>query len=237
MKKKNILILGLIILLLAMIGLVFYIKSESPITEVENTFIGRVIELHNSYILVEPNEDEEERKSSDKFHISLNNDEGKNYEVGNIVKITYTGDIKESYPAQIKTTKIELQSIEGFKLTFHQEPGNVKRQIIDKSVDKNYDYNVYIYNGTVEITIGNRTYPLERALKENKITMEEIINKAAKDFPDAISYDDGGSIEYHYEDYTIIKRHTENIQSHTLIENQDVYIGNKNLKLTDITDS
>ena len=37
------------------------------------------------------------------------------------------------------------------------------------------------------------------------ITMEEIIKKANKDFPNAVSYDDGRSIEYHYENYTIIK--------------------------------
>jgi hypothetical protein len=31
--------------------------------------------------------------------------------------------------------------------------------------------------------------------------MEEIIAKANKDFPNEVSYDDGGSIEYHYELY------------------------------------
>ena len=51
--------------------------------------------------------------------------------------------------------------------------------------------------------------------------------KANKDFPNATSYDDGGSIEYHYENYTIIK-------CHTLDGNRDVYIGTKDLKLKDI---
>lgn len=57
--------------------------------------------------------------------------------------------------------------------------------------------------------------------------MEEIIAKANKDLPDAISYDDGGSIEYHYENYTIIK-------FHTLDGNRDVYIGNKNMTINDL---
>ena len=57
--------------------------------------------------------------------------------------------------------------------------------------------------------------------------MEEIIAKANKDLPDAIPYDDGGSIEYHYENYTIIK-------FHTLDGNRDVYIGNKNMTINDL---
>lgn len=57
--------------------------------------------------------------------------------------------------------------------------------------------------------------------------MEEIIAKANKDLPFAISYDDGGSIEYHYENYTIIK-------FHTLDGNRDVYIGNKNMTINDL---
>lgn len=57
--------------------------------------------------------------------------------------------------------------------------------------------------------------------------MEEIIAKANKDLPDAISYDDGGSIEYHYENYTIIK-------FHTLDGNRDVYIGTKNMTINDL---
>lgn len=40
-------------------------------------------------------------------------------------------------------------------------------------------------------------------------------------------YKDGGSMEYPYDNYTIIK-------FTTLSRNGDVYIGTKNLKLTDI---
>ena len=61
--------------------------------------------------------------------------------------------------------------------------------------------------------------------------MEEIIEKASKDEKDgkitAEMYKDGGSMEYHYDNYTIIK-------FATLSGNGDVYIGTKNLRLTDI---
>ena len=71
----------------------------------------------------------------------------------------------------------------------------------------------------------------ELTMNGNKITMEEIISKANKDEKDgkikADMYKDGGSMEYHYENYTIIK-------CHTVDGNRDVYIGTKDLKLTDV---
>lgn len=203
-----------------------YIKAKKENND-EHSFFGIIIESHQSYIIVEPNENEEERKSADKFRIKLSNDNDAIYEVGTNVKITYIGGINESYPAQIGTTKIELKSVDSFNLIFNQTPGNVKKQIIVKNANKMYDYDVYVWNGDVEIIIDNKTYSLEKALKENKITMDEILTKANKDFPDAPSYDDGGSIEYHYDNYTIIKLHT-------IDGNRNIYFGNKNLKLKDV---
>ena len=57
--------------------------------------------------------------------------------------------------------------------------------------------------------------------------MEEIITKANKDIPNAVLYDDGGSMEYHYDNYTIIK-------CNTLDGNRDVYIGDKTMTLNDV---
>ena len=83
--------------------------SNDTVSHDEHSFYGKILEVSSSYIIVEPNEKEEERKSSDKFHIELKND-NTIYKVGTNVKITYVGDIKESYPAQIGTTKIEIVS-------------------------------------------------------------------------------------------------------------------------------
>lgn len=203
-----------------------YIKAKKEDND-EHSFFGRVVESHQSYIIVEPNEGEEERNSSDKFHIKLGEYNDAIYKVGTNVKITYIGGINESYPAQIGTTKIELKSVDNFELIFNQEPGNVKRQIIDKKTNKTYDYNVYIYNGNVEIVIDKKTYSLEDALKDNRITMNEIIEKANQEIENPIMYRDGGSVEYHYDDYTIIKLHT-------IEGNRDVYIGNKDLILNNL---
>lgn len=260
-KNKKVLIGILIAVLIIVIGAVaVYILIEKDVTNRENLdfrtenissspvdtknnddnehyFFGKVIESTASYIIVEPNENEEIRKSSDKISIGLGKFNDAIYKVGTNVKVTYDGTVMESYPAQVRAIKIELKSIEKFNLAFYQKTmisPNQKETIISKGEIANIDYNVYAFEGHVAINLNSdssnlteSSLSLREALLQNKITMEEIIAKANKDFPNATSYDDGGSIEYHYENYTIIK-------CHTLDGNRDVYIGTKDLKLKDI---
>ncbi len=254
-KNKKVIIGILIAVLIVAIGVVVVYKliensvtnradfnfkveniSSNPVNTVnheqnEHSFFGKVIESTASYIIVEPNEDEDIRKSSDKISISLGEYNDAIYEVGTNVKITYDGTIMESYPAQVKVTKIEVKSTENFEIIFKDrqpiDSYNKVYVILDKSETNKYDYTIYAYDGSVNIRIDGKEYSLKEALLENKITMEEIIAKANKDFPDAVSYDDGGSIEYHYENYTIIK-------CHRLDGNRDVYIGTKEMTLNDV---
>lgn len=213
--------------------------SSNPVAtenldENEYSFFGKIIESNEKRIIVEPNEDEEERKSTDKISIGLGEDNDAIYMVGTNVKITYNGTIMDSYPAQVKATKIELKSTENFEILFYdkQPQSDIKaHKIVDKNETDKYDYDVYGYDGSVNIRIDGKDYSLKEALLENKITMEEIIAKANKDEKDgkikADMYKDGGSMEYHYKNYTIIK-------CHTVDGNRDVYIGTKDLKLTDV---
>ena len=254
-KNKKVIIGILIAVLIVAIGVVVVYKliensvtnradfnfkveniSSNPVNTVnheqnEHSFFGKVIESTASYIIVEPNEDEDIRKSSDKISISLGEYNDALYEVGTNVKITYDGTIMKSYPAQVKVTKIEVKSTENFEIIFKDrqpiDSYNKVYVILDKSETNKYDYTIYAYDGSVNIRIEGKEYSLKEALLENKITMEEIIAKANKDFPDAVSYDDGGSIEYHYENYTIIK-------CHRLDGNRDVYIGTKEMTLNDV---
>ena len=200
----------------------------------ENYFYGKIIEATNKYIIVEPNKEEKVRESSDKISIGLEENSDVVYMIGTNVKITYDGTIMESYPAQIIATKIELKSAENFEILFYdkQPQSDIKvHKIVDKNETDKYDYDVYGYDGSVNIRIDGKDYSLKDALLENKITMEEIIAKANQDEKagkiKADMYKDGGSMEYHYENYTIIK-------CHTLDGNRDVYIGTKDLKLTDV---
>jgi len=72
---------------------------------------------------------------------------------------------------------------------------------------------------------------LKDALLNNKITMEEIIAKANIDLKNKkITGDkmfDGGSAEYYYEDYTILK-------CHKVDGNRDVYIGVPYMRMKDV---
>ena len=206
-------------------------RFEEEMGKEEYSFFGKVIESTSKYIIVEPNENEEIRKSADKISIGLGKNNDALYEIGTNVKITYDGIVMESYPAQINAIKIELKSADNFEIIFkeRQQTDSYNRiyAILDKSETNKYNYTIYAYEGSVNIVIDEQEYTLREALLENKITMEEIIAKANKDFPDAISYDDGGSIEYHYENYTIIKLHT-------LDGNRDVYIGTKDMTINDL---
>lgn len=200
----------------------------------EQCFYGKIVEVNDSYIIVEPNEGQEERKSADKISIGLGEYNDVIYMVGTNVKITYDGTIMESYPAQVKATKIELKSAENFEILFYdkQAESDIKlHKIVDKNETSKYDYDVYVYNGNIDIRINGKDYSLKQALLENKIGMEEIIVKAKQDEKEGKikveMYEDGGSIEYHYENYTIIK-------CHTIDGNRDVYIGTKDLKLNDV---
>lgn len=262
MKKKICIIL--VIILIAIIGIIsgiYYIKEiqkedKRAINSTENlntinsvisnkmdnnqnkeeySFYGKVIEASDSYIIVEPNEGEKIRKSADKISISLGKNNDALYMVGTNLKVTYNGTIIETYPAQVEAIKIELKSVENFEILFYdkQPQSDTKlHKIIDKNETDKYDYDVYVYDGSVNIRIDAKDYSLKEALLEDKIKMEEIIAKANQDERDekikTEMYKDGGSMEYHYENYTIIK-------CHSLDGNRDVYIGNENLKLTDIT--
>lgn len=73
--------------------------SYLPNVEIANSsyFYGKVIEAKQNYILVEPNEGEEIRKSADKISIGLGEYNDALYQVGTNVKVTYTGYVMESY--------------------------------------------------------------------------------------------------------------------------------------------
>lgn len=241
MNQNKKVFIGIVMLLIIVIGVIAIYqvienKSSNPVDTVnhEKTFFGKVVEAEASYIIVEPNENEEERKSADKISIGLGEHNDALYTVGTNVKITYDGTIMESYPAQVKATKIELKSVENFEILFYdKQPQSDSKvhKIVDKNETDKYDYDVYLYDGSINIRMDGKDYSLEEALSENKITMDEIIAKANQDEKEgkvkADMYKDGGSMEYHYENYTIIK-------CHTLDGNRDVYIGTKDLKLTDV---
>ena len=89
----------------------FEVKEDNSSTKDEYEFIAEIIEAKEKNIIVKPDANSKEIKSSDKISIGITrptNGTNDFYVVGNKVKITYNGIIMETYPAQIIATKIEL---------------------------------------------------------------------------------------------------------------------------------
>lgn len=208
---------------------IFEIDMKSYIEKKANErqFIGTVLEETTKYMIVEPNEDEEERKSADKICIYYGTDHiDYLYGIGRKVLITYNGTIKETYPAQINSDEISTEGYSNFSLSVKKSSKkNLQKVLNNKDLYKyNSDYNLYYYGlENVNIKINDEEFTLEDALRNGKITLDGIISKANKDYLERKSiegdmYNDGGSAVYKYNEYTIIKMHT-------LSGDRDVYIG------------
>ena len=198
------------------------------------SFYGKVVESTANHILVEPNEGEEIRKSASRVSIGLGEKNDALYMVGTNVKITYTGDIRETEPAQIDVLNIEIKSVEDFKLRFSDKGPQTSEKIhkiLDASETDKQDYSVYTYQGSVNIILNGKEMTLRDALLEDKITLNEIIAKANQDLSSGKikgdMYRDGGSTVYQYGSYTILK-------CHTLDGNRDVYIGTPEMNINDV---
>ena len=247
MKKKIILIIGIMVLLLVLFcSIQIFNNTKKPAEdngiikgkEENNTnipskesFVATVLEETTTYMIVEPNEDEQERKSSDKIVINYGTEHiDYLFGIGRKVIINYTGYIKETYPAQIDTDDILINGYEEFELTVKNASNQNKTKIASNQELDPYssDCDLYYYGlEEVNITIDNKTIPLEEALKTGKMTLDGLIIKANKDIPNPEIYKDGGSMEYHYDNYTIIKMHK-------LDGNRDVYIGTKDMTMRSI---
>ena len=203
--------------------------------QVHNSFVGTIIEETTRYMIVEPNEDEVERKSSDRIVINYGTDHiDYLYGIGRKVIINYTGYIMETYPAQINTDSILINGYEEFEISVKESEKVKKIKILnDTDIYKyNSDVDLYYYGlEEVNVKVDNKTMTLEEALRSGKMTIDGLLIKANKDVSDGTIkseiYKDGGTTEWYYKDYTIIK-------CHSLDGNRDVYIGIPEMRLKEI---
>ena len=110
-----------------------------------------------------------------------------------------------------------------FELTYMGRKYMGVKKIAEKNQFDNLDFGVYTIAGDVSITIeGDMVYSLEDALSQSVITVQDILEQAKADkkygFCEEAYYSDGGSIEYRYSTYTILKYNT-------LDGNKDLVIG------------
>lgn len=100
-----------------------------------------------------------------------------------------------------------------FELNYHQRKDKGLKTIIDHNTNADYEYSIHTLGGDVDFTIENdMVYTFEKALEEKVLTIEDILNQARIDADYGIceegAYSDGGSTEFLYEDYTILKYST-----------------------------
>ena len=82
-------------------------KEESP---EEVSFQATVLEVHESFMLVEPAEGAWERSSADKIEVSLQDKTSWPIpQVGDTVNVFYNGELMETYPARVgKLYRVEI---------------------------------------------------------------------------------------------------------------------------------
>ena len=121
-----------------------------------------------------------------------------------------------------------------FEITVKESRDIKKEKILNnKDIDEyGEDFDLY-YTGLeeVRINVDGKTMLLEEALKSKKITLDEIETKAKRDLENekitGKMYKDGGSMEYHYDTYTIIK-------CNSLNGDRDLYIGMPEMHLSEL---
>ena len=117
------------------------------------------------------------------------------------------------------------------KQIFIFTPTEGEKITVIKEKDDKLPYSVYSYGGDVEIVLKGETLSLSKALNENKITMDEILDEVISDVKngvaEATTIKDGGSQIYEYKEYTIVK-------FHSLDGNNDFYIGSSSFDINEL---
>ena len=208
-------------------------KSISQIIEVQNKEYVKIDE--DTYIMktntfkekvddfVEKEYDVEKMQDVDTMILYESKDESK------VVTVTFTQyNLYTMFDVQEKAGKGTE-----FTVTFNTKKRDGKKVVVDAKKSEDYDYNIYTYNGKIDIKVKMRTKELKDALKDGDITMERIISQAESDanagLITATTFEDGGSKMYQYGTYTILKLHTSDGV-------EDVYIGPFGMQYEDVVE-
>lgn len=111
-------------------GLWYYEEDK-----VEHNFVATVLEINGSSVTVEPVGDSAMLMSTDKVSFGVSELEKIEVEVGSVVKVTYKGDVMESYPAQVHAIS--------WKLSDDLSHLEYAEQWLDKSTAEKYDHNIF----------------------------------------------------------------------------------------------
>ena len=198
----------------------------------ERSFIATIIEEEPTYLIVEPNDGELEKLQSNTRKILIANGENRDYlyGVGRKVIITYDNKIQSDTNTIIGAI-IDVDGYDKFEFEVIESEKIEKKKILNnKDLERlNSDYDLYYYGlEEVNVKVNDKVMTLENALKDGYLTMSGILVKANKDvqeveemyakyeeqqsvpliLPRALRYRDGGSVEFQYEKFVIIKFNT-----------------------------
>ena len=139
-----------------------------------------------------------------------------------------------------KDIPVEYNSEYTLNITRKEDDSNIKRELItDKNFEQKHGYNVYYYGvEKVKVLQNGKEVDLKEAILKDNAIIEKIVLKAEKDTGLGIvkrhgMYKDGGTKEYEYDDYNIIK---SNRLAGENSRNRDVYIIRSDLKYYKIPD-
>lgn len=105
--------------------------------QAEHSFIATILSVHGSNVLVQPAMDSTVLGISDKISFNIQELEDIGAEAGSVVRVTYTGGIMESYPAQIHAVHWELsQDLRHLEYT---------GQWLDKDTAKKCEYDFFAH--------------------------------------------------------------------------------------------
>ena len=139
-----------------------------------------------------------------------------------------------------KDIPVEYNSEYTLNITRKEDDSNIKRELItDKNFEQKHGYNVYYYGiEKVKVLQNGKEIDLKEAISKDNAIIEKIVLKAEKDTGLGIvknygMYKDGGTEEYEYDNYNIIK---SNRLAGENSRNRDVYITRSDLKYYKIPD-
>ena len=196
-------------------------KSKQNNPDDIHTFVGTIIDCEEKTMIVSPNENEEEYKSSDKFRIEYVG--GFNScKIGDKVTITYKGMINESYPAQVGTTNIEINDFD-FYITKPESHTDIRFNDYYTANDRT----IYLAGNIGEFYIKDqdKDFTLKTYLSTAFQTLDDVIKHIADKLEFKVTLKDGGTKIYKSKNKDITM-----IVCNTTKNDKDILIGDYSME-------
>ncbi len=110
-------------------------------------------------------------------------------------------------PTEVIRSETILEEVKDIKLTFNSRDEQGLKLVLEDDGERGFD--IYTYYGDVVISKGNFIGDFAYAIENGDVKLDDFLNKIVFDASIGecrkLYYKDGGSIEYQYDDYTVLK--------------------------------